>query len=95
LADKLHKINPSWSDEKIYQETRRIVGAVIQVITYEHFLPIILGKNISVFFNYLVKITVRKYILSCCLSEKIITVEFPEDKSKELSVTISVDKRLI
>jgi len=46
LADELHKINPSWADERIYQETRKIIGAVVQVITYEHFLPILLGKNI-------------------------------------------------
>lgn len=45
LANELQTINPSWSDEKIYQETRRIIGAVIQVITYEHFLPIILGTD--------------------------------------------------
>ncbi|CAH1724815.1 unnamed protein product [Aphis gossypii] len=45
LADELHILNPSWSDERVYQETRRIVGAIIQVITYDDFLPIILGDE--------------------------------------------------
>lgn len=44
LAEEIHILNPSWSDERIYQETRRIIGAIIQVITYENFLPILLGK---------------------------------------------------
>ncbi|KAL4142197.1 hypothetical protein QTP88_004703 [Uroleucon formosanum] len=45
LADEIQTLNPSWSDERVYQETRRIVGAIIQVITYEHFLPILLGDE--------------------------------------------------
>ncbi|XP_050443430.1 peroxidase mlt-7-like isoform X2 [Adelges cooleyi] len=45
LANKLQSQHPSWSDEKVYQESRRIVGAVNQIITYDHFLPILLGKD--------------------------------------------------
>lgn len=44
IASQLQAEHPSWSDETIYQETRRIVAAVVQVITYDHFLPIVLGK---------------------------------------------------
>lgn len=44
VARKLSKINPCWKDEKIYQETRRIIGAMIQVITYKEFLPILFGQ---------------------------------------------------
>jgi len=45
IASKLQEEHPSWTDETIYQETRRIVAAVTQIITYDNFLPIILGKE--------------------------------------------------
>jgi len=45
VAGRLRLKHPRWTDETTYQETRRIVAAVIQVITYDHFLPIILGKE--------------------------------------------------
>jgi hypothetical protein len=44
IADKLQKDHPTWTDEMVYQETRRIVAAVVQIITYEQYLPIILGE---------------------------------------------------
>ena len=44
IAKHFAKLNPCWGDEKIYQETRKIVGAMMQVITYEEFLPTLFGQ---------------------------------------------------
>lgn len=45
LASALKSINPFWDGNRVYQESRKIVGATIQHITYEHWLPLILGPE--------------------------------------------------
>ncbi|XP_059989056.1 eosinophil peroxidase [Lagenorhynchus albirostris] len=44
LATELRNLNPRWTSDKLYQEARKIVGAMVQIITYRDFLPLVLGK---------------------------------------------------
>lgn len=45
VAVNLKVLNPFWDGDRVYQEARKIIGAEIQVITYQHWLPIILGPE--------------------------------------------------
>lgn len=45
IATRLRVVNPHWDGERIYQETRMIVGAEIQKITYDEWLPIAVGTR--------------------------------------------------
>ena len=43
IANKLSAINPHWDDERLFQESRRILSAMHQHITYGSYLPLLVG----------------------------------------------------
>lgn len=43
VAKELEFLNPHWNDDQLFYETRRIVVAELQSITYKEFLPAVLG----------------------------------------------------
>jgi len=45
LVDRLKSRHSSWGGEKLFQEARRINIAVLQKITYDEFLPALLGSS--------------------------------------------------
>ncbi|MEO1066384.1 MAG: peroxidase family protein [Pseudomonadota bacterium] len=46
-ADKFAADNPTWTDEEIFQNARAVVEALVQKVTYEEFLPILLGDTLQ------------------------------------------------
>ncbi len=51
LCDELKIDHPTWTDEDIFQRARKIVGALIEVVTFEQFLPAI-GVNLNPYAGY-------------------------------------------
>jgi hypothetical protein len=51
IADFIKTNNPTWTDEKVFQEARRFVSAEMQHITYSEFLPKILHNFFMTFLD--------------------------------------------
>ena len=47
MATKLAAINPSWNDQTLFYETRRIVQAIYQHIVFSEWIPATLGANLT------------------------------------------------
>ena len=46
IARRLKELNPNWNDEKLYQESKRIVNAEWQHIIYNEWLPLLIGVEL-------------------------------------------------
>src|SRR5207237_7197148 len=52
-AGAIAAANPAWTDEQIFQLARRIVVAEVQAVTFNEFLPTLLGTNaLRPYFGY-------------------------------------------
>ncbi|KAK6178114.1 hypothetical protein SNE40_012943 [Patella caerulea] len=47
IAWKLRNVNPWYYDERLFQETRKIVEAILQHITYNEWLPLVVGPEFT------------------------------------------------
>ena len=45
VATRVQAANPTWNDEQVYQGARQYVIAEVQAITYNEFLPSLLGRS--------------------------------------------------
>lgn len=53
VARILANLNPEWNDETVYQEARRVVIAIIQHISFNEYVPILLGPTVTRQFDLL------------------------------------------
>ena len=45
IEEVLHRLNPHWDGERLYQETKKIVVGSLQHIVFNELLPLVLGPK--------------------------------------------------
>lgn len=51
VANGLSMLNPHWLDERLFNEARRVLVAEIQHITFNEFIPIVIGDEMALKFK--------------------------------------------
>ena len=51
IAGELSRINPHWSDDRLFNEARKITIATYQHIIYNEYVPIVVGWNTAAQFD--------------------------------------------
>ncbi|XP_051780693.1 thyroid peroxidase [Erpetoichthys calabaricus] len=74
IAKALKKINNHWSAETVYQETRKIIGALHQIITLRDYVPKIIGSD--AFDHYIGKYKAYNPLLDPTVSNVFSTAAF-------------------
>ncbi|XP_012940602.1 chorion peroxidase [Aplysia californica] len=53
LCERLKAAHEDWTDEKLYQQARRIVGAILQKVSYSDYLKTLLGETVAKIYDLL------------------------------------------
>lgn len=61
IALSLQKLNEHWDQDRLFLETRKIIGAVIQKITYEVLILMVKIKLFNIFKEYLPRVLGKKF----------------------------------
>lgn len=51
IAEQLQLLNPTWNDERLFFETRKIVLGIYQNIVFGEWLPAVIGQNMMKHFG--------------------------------------------